>query len=203
MSGRAISPWQYQNISEHCKENRKHLKIGLVRHFKVNHPFPEKSLLAKSDVVKWFDGYDNTADIEYKPVDLSGINWHCCYSSPMVRAVNTARHIYSGPITEVTELKELDILHRLSGRLKLPFLMWGLVVRMISFTSNNDTDRFKKEIIVFVDKVIANNEKDILIVSHWFVMRVIRQELIKRGFAGGNFKTHEYGALYVFEGPSK
>lgn len=169
----------------------------------MNHPFPEKRLLSKSDLVKWFAGYDNTVSLAYKPMALSGINWHCCYSSPMVRAINTARHIYSGPITEITELKELDILHRLSDGLKLPFLMWGLIVRMISFTSNNDTDRFKNEIIAFVDNVIENNEKDILIVSHWFVMRVIREELIKRGFAGGNFKSNEYGTLYIFEGPNK
>ena len=49
------------------------------------------------------------------------------------------------------------------------------------------------------DKVIENKEGDILIVSHWFVMRIIRQELIKRGFVGGNFKSNEYGALYVFK----
>ena len=176
------------------------MKIGLVRHFKVHHPFPERKLLSKAEVIEWFIGYDNTETIEYNNVDLSPGDWHHCYSSPMIRAVNTAHHIYDGPIKEVAALKELDILHRLPGKIRLPFLLWGLIVRIKSFSSNKDTDTFKNEIIAFVDKVMEDDESDVLIVSHWFVMRVIRQELIKRGFVGGNFKSNEYGALYVFEG---
>jgi broad specificity phosphatase PhoE len=175
------------------------MKIGLVRHFKVNQPFPEKRLLSKAEVMKWFTDYDNTVNIEYKKVDLCDVNWKHCYSSPMLRAVNTANQIFNGQITEITALKELDILHRLSDKWKLPFLIWGFIVRIKSFSSNKDTDKFKNEIISFVDKVISNNENDVLIVSHWFVMRVIRQELIKRKFVGNNFKSNEYGTIYVFE----
>jgi hypothetical protein len=179
------------------------MRIGLVRHFKVNHPFPERRCLTKSDVLKWFTDYDSTLNLEYKKVDLSDIHWKHCYSSPMLRAVNTANHIFDGQITEIAELKELDILHRLSDKWKLPFLVWGLIVRVKSFSSNKDTDKFKNEIIAFVDKLIATNESDVLIVSHWFVMRVIKKELIKRGFTGRNFKSNEYGTLYVFETQTK
>jgi hypothetical protein len=84
------------------------MRIGLVRHFKVNHPFPERRLLTKSDVIKWFADYDNTLDLEYKKVDLSDIRWKHCYSSPMLRTVNTANHIFDGQITEIPALKELD-----------------------------------------------------------------------------------------------
>ena len=175
------------------------MKIGLVRHFKVNQPFPEKKLLSKSDVIKWFAEYDNTANIEYKKVDLSDINWKHCYSSPMIRAVNTANHIYNGQISEIKELKELDILHQLSDRLKLPFIIWGIIVRIKSFSSNKDTSEFKNKIVAFIDDVIANNESDVLIVSHWFVMRVIQKELIKKGLYGDNFKSNDYGTLYVYE----
>ncbi len=175
------------------------MKIGLVRHFKVNKPFPEKKLLSKSEVIKWFAEYDSTVNIEYKKVGLSDIKWQRCYSSPMVRAVNTANHIYNGQITEVTELKELGILHRLSDRLKLPFIIWGLIVRVKSFSSNKDTNEFKSRIGDFIDNVIANDERDVLIVSHWFVMRVIQKELIKRGLSGDSFKSNDYGTLYVYE----
>ena len=176
------------------------MKIGLVRHFKVNHPFPGRSWLPKSDVIKWFEEYDNTEDIQYKDVDLHGADWKRCYSSKMIRAVNTASHIYRGEIVKVTELRELNILHRLSNKVKLPFLVWGLIVRIKSFSSNNDTNEFKNNIMAFVDKLIASNDGgDILIVSHWFVMRVIRKVLLDRGFAGNNFKSNEYGTLYVYE----
>lgn len=175
------------------------MKIGLVRHFKVNHPFPGKRLLSKSEVIQWFAEYDNTVHLEYKAVDLGVTNWRRCYSSPMIRAVKTANHIYNGAIVEIPELKELDILHRLPDSLKLPFMIWGLIVRIQSFSSNSDTNKFKNSIIHFIDSVIADNEDDVLIVSHWFVMRVIQKELIKRGLAGDSFKSNDYGTLYVYE----
>jgi len=179
------------------------MKIGLVRHFKVNHPFPKKKLLSKSEVIEWFVGYDNTTNIEYKKVNLSEINWESCYSSPMIRTLNTARHIYNGKIEEIPELKELSILHRLPGRFKLPFIVWGTIVRIQSLSSNKDTDKFRSDIGLFLDKIIAKKEGDILIVSHWFVMRIIRQELIKRKFSTDNFKSDEYGTLYIFERADK
>jgi hypothetical protein len=117
----------------------------------------------------------------------------------MIRAINTANHIYRGEIVIINELQELDIVHRLPDRIKLPFILWGLIVRIKSFSSNNDTDKFKTGIIDFVDKMLANDKGDVLVVSHWFVMRVIRHELIKRGFVGDNFKSNEYGTLYVYE----
>jgi len=175
------------------------MKIGLVRHFKVNHPFPDKIFLSKSEVIKWFAEYDKTENLQYKNVDLNNIDWIRCYSSTMIRAVSTANHIYHGEIVKITELKELDVIHRLTDRIKLPFMLWGLIIRMKSFSSNNDTDKFRNEIIAFVDKITSNDKIDTLIVSHWFVMRVIRQELIKRGFVGDNIKSNEYGTLYVFE----
>lgn len=42
-----------------------------------------------------------------------------------------------------------------------------------------------------------------LILRDYFVMRVIRQELFKRGFAGKKIKSNEYGKLYVFEDTNK
>lgn len=179
------------------------MKIGLIRHFRVNHPFPDKVLLSKSEVIQWFEEYDRTENIQYNNVDLDNINWKICYSSTMIRAVKTANHIYSGEIVKIAELRELDILHRLSDRIKLPFMIWGLIVRVKSFSLNNDIDKFKNGIIAFLDKLIVNNESEVLIVSHWFVMKIIRQELIKRGFNGENFKSNEYGTLYVFESADK
>jgi len=172
------------------------MKIGLVRHFKVNHPFPDQALLSKSDVIKWFEEYDSTENIQYQEVDLGNTHWKRCYSSTMIRAVNTAHHIYNGEIVKIDKLQELKILHRLSEKIKLPFLIWGIIVRLTSFSYNKDNDEFKNGIATFIDKIITNNESDTLIVSHWFVMREIRKVLLKRGFVGDkNFKSNEYGTL--------
>ncbi len=175
------------------------MRIGLVRHFKVNHEYPKKRLLSKSDVINWFADYDSTENLQYSTVDLNGINWKRCYTSTLIRTINTAKHIYSGEIVSVPQLKELSILNSLSNRIKLPFLIWGLIVRIKSFSSNKGVDAFEKDIITFIDRLIADNETDTLIVSHWFVMRVLRKELIKRGFVGDKFKSNEYGALYVYQ----
>jgi hypothetical protein len=175
------------------------MKIGLVRHFRVNHAFPESKFLSKTQVVEWFAQYDSATNLEYKKVELTPINWQRCYTSPMVRAISTARHIYNGEIIEVPELKELDILHQLPDRLRLPFFVWGLWVRIKSFSRNHDNNEFQRRIAAFLDKVLSNDESDVLIVSHWFVMRMIRKELIRRGLHGSNFRSNDYGTLYIYQ----
>ncbi|MGM9478936.1 hypothetical protein ACS5PU_21110 [Pedobacter sp. GSP4] len=116
-----------------------------------------------------------------------------------IRAINTARYIHKGKITEIDALKELNILHRLSSHLQLPFIIWGIILHLKSFALNKDTEHFQREIISFIDKLINSGESDILVISHWFVMRVIRKELIKRGFTGENFSSNEYGKIYVYK----
>ena len=177
------------------------MRIGLVRHFRVKHPFPSKIFLRKDEVIKWFAGYDTTTDLDYKSVELLAIQWEQCYSSPMPRAKLTASYIYKGVIVEQPELKELDILHRLPDWIVLPFVLWAIVVRIQSKYPSRDTKVFKANILSFIDRVIATGKTDVLIVSHWFVMRVIRKELIKRGWSGDRFKSNVYGELCVFTSP--
>jgi len=117
----------------------------------------------------------------------------------MARAITTASHIYQGEIVKVAELQELNVLHRLPDQIRLPFFIWGLIARFKSQSSNRDTDKFKNRIKDFVKQLIVSNEKNILVVSHWFAMRVMREELMKNGFVGDDIKSNEYGVLYVYE----
>ncbi len=174
------------------------MKIGLIRHFKVNQPFPKKMWLNKSEVIQWFEEYES-AKMESKEVDLCGIDWKKCYSSSLNRAVNTARQIHDGEIIVAEELKELDILHLLPDRIKLPFTIWGLLVRIKSFASNKNTNEFRNNISTFTDELLLKNNSNILVVSHWFVMKLLQKELIKRGAKGELFKSPDYGKVYVFE----
>jgi broad specificity phosphatase PhoE len=175
------------------------MKIGLVRHFKVNHLFPAKTFLSKAEVISWFADYDNTTNLEYKEVNLRDIDWKACYSSTMIRAVNTASYLYKGKIHKIPELKELDILHQLPDTIRLPFLVWGILVRIQSLTLKNETSEFKRKISSFLEKILIEEENEILIVSHWFVMKVIREELLRRGFKGEKFNNPENGRIYIFE----
>jgi len=175
------------------------MKIALVRHFKVNQPFPKQPLLSRYELMKWFMAYDNTIDIEYKKVDLSPINYQHCYSSPMIRAMNTAKHIFEREIVEIEELTELAILHRLPNWVKLPFIIWAIIVRFKSLESNSDTKKFKDGVISFVDTLTTSERENTLVVSHWFVMKIIQEELLRRGFTGDIFKSADYGKVYVYE----
>ena len=175
------------------------MRIGLVRHFKVNHPFPKKRLLSKSEVTDWFAEYDNSENLSYKAVALNQIDWKRCYCSTMIRAKLTAGYIYNGQITELEELRELNIFPRLSDKIKLPFILWAIIVRIKSLSGGKDVQQFENKISDATGNILSNNVGDVLIVSHWFVMRVIRKELIRKGFTGDKFKSDDYGTLYIYE----
>ncbi len=174
------------------------MKIGLVRHFKVKQAYPGKVWLTKPEVIKWFDDYD-LAEVECREANFLEAGWKVCYTSPLKRAVKTAGRIYHGPTEKVDALKELDVLYLLPAGIKLPFLVWGLLVRIKFLASNKDTHEFRLGIKLFLDNLVLENEAEVLIVSHWFVMKILQEELVKRGFAGHNFRSPGYGTLYVFE----
>jgi broad specificity phosphatase PhoE len=174
------------------------MKIGLVRHFKVKYTLPQKRLLSRSDLIKWFDEYELN-DVEHNDVDLRGIEWKRCFSSPVNRAMYTAERIHAGEIVKVPELKELDILHLMWGKIKLPLILWVILVRMKSSSSNEVTHEFRKKITAFVDGILLKSNEDTLIVSHGFVMMFLQKELARRGFKGDTFRTPENGKAYIYE----
>ncbi|HTF04627.1 MAG TPA: histidine phosphatase family protein [Bacteroidia bacterium] len=174
------------------------MKIGLIRHFKVKYTLPKKTFLTRSDLIRWFDEYELN-DVEHNEVDLRGIAWKRCFSSPVNRAIYTAEQIHTGEIVKVPELKELDILHLMWGKIKLPLILWIILVRMKSSSSNEVTHEFRKKITAFVDELLLKSNEDTLIVSHGFVMMFLQKELNRRGFKGDRFRTPENGKAYIYE----
>lgn len=173
------------------------MKIGLVRHFKVNHPFPKKWLISHPELVTWFAEYDQ-AEVEATPIDPLG-DWNYCYTSSATRAIKTARHIFAGDITEVDALKEADLLPLLNKDFRLPMLVWATIARL-SFSFPNDIRKnFKRGISDFVDNLLINHDQNGLIVSHRLVMACLQDELRKRGFEGNGFSSPEYGKVYILE----
>lgn len=174
------------------------MKIGLVRHFKVKHTYPNNVLVSLEEVVHWFEGYES-AEIEPILIDLRGIEFSRCYTSSADRALKTSAIIFKGEQTILHELRELDVLPLMNSKRKLPFLMWAILVRIKSFSSNRITDEFRNNILRFLDDLLSKNTEDVLIVSHGFVMMQMQKELRRRGFEGTGFRTPENGKLYVFE----
>ena len=173
------------------------MKIGLVRHFKVNHAFPDKFLLNAKEVIQWFEGYE-AAELEINPVDLENISWEICYSSPLNRAVQTANHIFKDEITISPSLSELPANPFLYKKIKLPFLLWGLIVKIRSSSSGKVMDAFTTGINEFLEELLRGKDENVLIVSHVFVMQHLQKELIRRGFHGNAFNRPEHGKVYVF-----
>ncbi len=173
------------------------MKIGLVRHFKVKHAYPQKFLVGYDELVRWFDHYD-AADVEHQDVAPCGVTWEKCYSSSMPRALKTAQCIFSGDIIQRDELRELNLLPLMNTYKKLPLLLWALLMRNKSTSSNRITDEFSARISAFVDELLRANEKTVLVASHGFVMMFLQKELIQRGFKGDKFRTPVNGKVYVF-----
>src|SRR5688572_29101411 len=105
------------------------MKIGLVRHFKVDKKYPSKLVVSNKAVLQWFEEYEQ-ADVVENHVDLCGVKWETCYSSPLQRAYKTASTIYNGKVVMADELRELEVHPFMQTNLYLPFLVWGMVIRI-------------------------------------------------------------------------
>lgn len=174
------------------------MKVGLLRHFKVDLKYPRKLLLSYDEVFKWYEQYGK-ADVVVKPVDISKGSWGKCYASPLHRADVTTRSVYKGEVTVLNDLMELDILPILKGTRRKPFLLWGLMLKIRSTQKNHITEEFEKKLSVFLDNLLAENKCDVLVISHGFVMTYLQQELRKKGFKGKGFRIPDYNKVYIYE----
>ena len=174
------------------------MRIGLIRHFKVKKMLPEKRFVAPDEITQWFNEYD-TAEIEDGQIDLCGFEWKTCFSSDLFRAVSTAEKIHGGSIIKKKELREFPLDEFCKRNIKLPFLAWAFLFRLKTLFPNKVKADFKKQISDMIDEILMQNEEDLLIVSHGFVMIFMRKALMKRGFKGPNFRTPANGKLYIYE----
>lgn len=176
------------------------MKIGLVRHFKVKQQLPKGFLIGHEALTDWFAQYDN-ADIHYAPVDMRAINWELCYASTMSRAYNTAKHIYNGATELHEDLREVSVLSLMNKKRKLPIILWAILIKRKTLSPNEITETTKKKLADFVDELLSKQEKEILVVSHGFIMMLLQQELRTRGFTGELFRNPANGKVYIFEKP--
>lgn len=176
------------------------MRISLVRHYRVIKKFPNHFLVRHPELVRWFEEYESApvATPEWREPDTS---WDICYCSPSERAILTARHIHDKALNIAPVLNELNTLHRLNKEIRLPFLLWGLKIRNTSLSDNPDTRDFKLKIKIFVNEVVQYEHQNILIVSHYFVMKYLQDELFELGFDGPKTHSPRNGQVYVYERP--
>lgn len=180
------------------------MKIGLIRHFKVN--CKPKIFMSSKDFEDWAVLYDD-ADVIQNEVNLSNIQWNKCYSSDLSRALKTADAIFTGKTIKTPKLREVPLSPIFKTNVKLPYLLWCICGRAAwLFTHKSQVENKKQtenRINKFLDSIEENEDINILVVTHGFFMHQFQKELTKRGYKGGQIKSIKNGILYIFENKNR
>lgn len=176
------------------------MKIGLVRHFEVINT-PEK-FMTYYDFRNWVEEYDQ-AEIRMQDDITCDSDWETCYSSDLPRAVNTAKYIFKGEVIQTRLLREIQIAPVTERKIVLPHKIWLVLGRTAYLFSHQSQPEKIEETKYRVQKLISEvtslSVSNVLIVTHGFLMRYIKKELINRGFKGENFKKAQNGKIYIFQ----
>ena len=188
------------------------MRIGLIRHFPVLHPYTTHRWMSSREYQDWLQAYDS-AGIRYKDVDLRPEDWQMCYSSDISRALATAQHIYPGEIQVTPLLREISVNPMFDLGVRLPFSTWDGLSHLAWFFSHRSQREGRNQVMErirsflsgalpgLVRQDVQDGQKNILVVSHGGLMWYLRSELLRLGFQGERFGRAENGRLYVFEKP--
>ena len=177
------------------------MKIGLVRHFKVDYPH-QKKIMNSEDFRRSMDLYDSSPVI-IRQSGISPEDWDICFTSTMPRAVTTAGEIYSGVIVETDDIREVQMYPYFETRMKFPSLVWRVLARMGWYKSHpsqaESLTSTNERIDAFYRRILSEGKKNILVVTHGFFMRLLAERLKKEGFNGRYDTIPRNGALYIFK----
>ncbi|VEF46832.1 phosphoglycerate mutase family protein [Bacillus freudenreichii] len=177
------------------------MRIGLVRHFRVNHEKPSFYMTSKQ-FEDWVRHYDES-EIFHMDKKEAEIDWDICFSSDLPRAVHTAEKIASCSIEENPLLREIPLAPFIKTKRKLPLSIWNLAGRLAWHFSHPSHPESRKDTIKRANEFIASlaeeEQKNILVVSHGFFLYVLAKELEKQGYAGPGKRRFKNGELYIYE----
>lgn len=178
------------------------MKIGLVRHFKVNIDRAGRRM-SPGQFDEWFDAY-NAADIFPGETDLSGMHWDRCYASDLNRAIKTAQTIYHGEITVDPNLREIRPYAAFKRNFRLPVMWWLILARASLILRGRSQLESMRDFKTRLNGMIDKAEKacgDTLMVAHGAVLLFMQRELRRRGYKGPHYLQPKHGMLYLFEKP--
>lgn len=176
------------------------MKIGLIRHFEVDQPFL-KGMVSQSEVLQWFKAYD-TAPVIHSELEMEE-DWDICYSSTLPRARETALKIVDKEIVFTDLLREPFPDPVFKRELKLPFLLWGLIIRSAILGNHSSQQEGRNQMIrrlqEFLESIQEHRDRSVLIVSHSFTLRLLSELLLREGFQGSRLRSPKNGVLYTFK----
>jgi broad specificity phosphatase PhoE len=136
-------------------------------------------------------------------VNINSNDWELCYSSTLSRAKTTAKTIYNGKIVETPLIVEVPLSAFIKTNARLHYMVWQIIGRVAWLFSLKSQKETRPQTIVRINEFIKIleklEEKNILIVSHGFFMKVFVNQLKKIGFKGKLDFSPKNGKLYLFE----
>ncbi|MEE9430339.1 MAG: phosphoglycerate mutase family protein [Melioribacteraceae bacterium] len=177
------------------------MKIGLVRHFKVNQKI-NKTFLLPEEFDKAIKEYD-TCSVIPNELKLNSSDWDICYCSTLPRAITTAETIYNKEIIKTSLIVEVPISSFTKKKVKLPALAWQLGARIAWYKSHHsqaeDIHATRKRIEKFYNLISNSGHKNILVVAHGYFLKAFEHEIKKKGFSGNVELNIKNGKLYILE----
>jgi len=176
------------------------MKIGLIRHGKVQHrdPFLTTAEEFEASRKKYYE-----ASIETFKLTISPEAFPVCYVSSLKRTQDTAKIIYTGNFITTPELIEIPNRAFFLVHVRIPTFIrsaggriaWFINSKKVPETRKDSNERAAK----FLDSMLKETDKDVLLVTHGFFMKSLSHELKKRNFKGHLPFSVPNVKLYVFE----
>ncbi len=185
-------------------DNEFKMKIGLVRHFKVDYTTPKRCNQEEYDhSVRMY----NEAGVIFPETFPETNEYGVCYSSSMRRALETARYLYGNKPEEIIVsdlLVEIPIRAAFKTNFRIPVKTWNIINRFHwAFNSRRaleTREQSKERAMRFLNSIFEAHSENtgILIVSHGLFMVTLQVELTRLGFKGREFFRAGHGELYEF-----
>ncbi len=179
------------------------MQIGVARHDKIHYrKWRWISSTGYADFLRWYDGSEGCPP-PGRPV---AEGWQLCFSSDMLRAVETAGRLADVPITFMPMLREIPQAPLFDTRLKLPLIAWHVLSRIGWWFNHRSQPEGRHAAVRRAERIVdflrrQPIDQKVLIVTHGFLMYVLRRELKRCGFAG-QIPTHpRCGEVYMFQRP--
>ncbi len=180
------------------------MRIGLIRHFKVN--YHKKFFMTSREFKEWEKNY-NKSDVIKNDVELMGIKWDKCYSSTLIRALITAQHVYKDNIVPNDLIRETIIDPIFKSDFKLPYWFWAVSGRIAWYFDHKSqeenrtitNEKARQFIDLLQEEARKEGSENVLVVTHGFFMYSLQKELKKRGFSGKLIYSPKNGILYLYK----
>jgi len=178
-----------------------YMKVGLVRHCEIS-ASTKRFCLNSEEFTAWVKNYESSKlKIGQYIKPFSG--WHKCISSSSTRTFQTAELLYGSHFDKTDLIVEIPIAPVFKTSLRLPLIFWlvaGRLAWLVSHKSQPESMQYTvQRVKLFISNLLSSGDTEVLVVSHGFIMSLIRKELLSNGFKGEKFFKAKHGRLYIYE----